>query len=45
MKLRPHETDGPPADPDIDQNGVDRAQIFIESMIEIRELNEECPVR
>lgn len=62
MKLRPHETDAPRADPDIDENGVDRAQIramlqltpeerllkveeFIASMIEIRELNEERPVR
>jgi hypothetical protein len=62
MKLRPYETDAPRADPDIDENGVDRAQIramlqltpeerllrveeFIESMLEIRELNEERPVR
>jgi hypothetical protein len=62
MKLRPYETDAPRADPDIDENGVDRAQIramlqltpeerllrveeFIESMIEIRKLNEERPVR
>jgi hypothetical protein len=62
MKLRPYETDPPPADPDIDENGVDRAQIramlqltpeerllrveeFIESMLEIRKLNEERPVR
>jgi hypothetical protein len=62
MKLRPYETDPPRADPDIDENGVDRAQIramlqltpeerllrveeFIESMLEIRKLNEERPVR
>jgi hypothetical protein len=62
MKRRPKETDAPRADPDIDENGVDRAQIramlqltpeerllrveeFIQSMIEIRELNEERPVR
>jgi len=62
MKLRPYEADTPCADPDIDENGVDRAQIramlqltpeerllrveeFIESMIEIRKLNEERPVR
>ncbi|HEV8703196.1 MAG TPA: hypothetical protein VGV60_18145 [Candidatus Polarisedimenticolia bacterium] len=62
MKLRPYETDAPRADPDIDENGVDRAQIramlqltpeerllrveeFIESMLEIRKLNEERPVR
>jgi hypothetical protein len=51
-----------PAAPDIDENGVDRAQIramleltpedrllrvqeFVESILEIRELNEERPVR
>jgi hypothetical protein len=62
VKLRPYETDAPRADPDIDENGVDRAQIramlqltpeerllrveeFIESMLEIRKLNEERPVR
>ena len=62
MKPRPYETDAPRADPDIDENGVDRAQIramlqltpeerllrveeFIESMLEIRKLNEERPVR
>jgi hypothetical protein len=62
MKLRPYDTDAPRADPDIDENGVDRAQIramlqltpeerllrveeFIESMLEIRKLNEERPVR
>lgn len=62
MEREPHETDAPHATPDIDENGVDRAQIramlqltpeerlsrveeFIESMIEIRQLNEERPVR
>jgi len=62
MKVRPHEVDGPAVDPDIDENGVDRAQIrgmlqltpeerllrveeFIDSMIAIRKLNEERPVR
>lgn len=62
MKLRPRETEANPADPDIDENGVDRAQIramlqltpeerllrvqeFIDSMLEIRDLNEERPVR
>lgn len=51
-----------PAEPDIDENGVDRAQIramleltpeerlrrveqFVESVLEIRRLNEERPVR
>lgn len=62
MKRRSREADAPRADPDIDENGVDRAQIramlrltpaerlarvekFIDSMIEIRELNGEHPVR
>ncbi len=51
-----------PTEPDIDENGVDRAQIramlaltpeerlrrvegFVQSALEIRELNEERPVR
>jgi hypothetical protein len=54
--------DSGPAPPDIDENGVDRAQIramlaltpeerlqkiesFVESVFEIRELNETRPVR
>jgi hypothetical protein len=58
----PTAADLQPAEPDIDENGVDRAQIramlaltpeerlrkvegFIESMLEIRELNAERPVR
>ncbi len=53
---------GPASQPDIDENGVDRAQIramlaltpeerlrrveeFVESALEIRELNEPRPVR
>ena len=62
MTLPPSETEMPGADADIDENGVDRAQIramlhltpeerllrveeFIVSMLEIRKLNEERPVR
>ena len=63
MTSTPTTPDPDPAEPDIDENGVDRAQIramlaltpeerlrkvegFIESMLEIRELNaERRPVR
>ena len=62
MRLRPPDTEAPPPAADIDENGVDRAQIramlrltpeerlsrveeFIESMLEIRKLNGERPVR
>jgi len=62
MRARRDDADQVPAEPDIDENGVDRAQIramlqltpeerllrveeFIESIIEIRKLNEERPVR
>ena len=62
MSVPPEPEDGSPAVPDIDENGVDRAQIramlrltpeerlryveeFVESALEIRELNAPRPVR
>ncbi len=62
MSVRPEPEDASPAAPDIDENGVDRAQIramlrltpeerlryveeFVESALEIRELNAPRPVR
>jgi hypothetical protein len=62
MKARPSPQDASPAPPDIDENGVDRAQIramlaltpeerlryveeFVESALEIRDLNASRPVR
>ncbi len=62
MKPRPPRLESVPSKPDIDDDGVDRAQIramlrltpeerlrkveeFIESALEIRELNEARPVR
>jgi hypothetical protein len=62
MLSRPADQAASPRTPDIDANGVDRAQIramlllgpeerlervgeFVESMILIRELNEERPIR
>jgi hypothetical protein len=62
MPVRPEPEGASPAAPDIDENGVDRAQIramlrltpeerlryveeFVESALEIRELNAPRPVR
>lgn len=62
MSVRSEPADASPAAPDIDENGVDRAQIramlrltpeerlryveeFVESALEIRELNAPRPVR
>jgi hypothetical protein len=62
MERKPDVSSTAPAEPDIDECGVDRAQIramllltpeerlkrvqaFVESALEIRELNEQGPVR
>jgi len=62
MTVGPEPADASPAAPDLDENGVDRAQIramlaltpeerlrfvtaFVESALEIRELNAPRPVR
>jgi hypothetical protein len=62
MSVDPRGDDLAPSEPDIDENGVDRAQIramlaltpeerlrrvegFIQSALEIRELNDKRPVR
>lgn len=62
MSQLPSSADADPCQPDVDENGVDRAQIrqmlrltpeerlrrveeFVESALEIRELNEERPLR
>jgi hypothetical protein len=62
MSVRPEPEGASPAAPDLDENGVDRAQIramlrltpeerlryveeFVESALEIRELNAPRPVR
>ena len=62
MSVRSEPADASPAAPDIDENGVDRAQIramlrltpverlrlveeFVESALEIRDLNAPRPVR
>ena len=62
MKTRPARPQSDPSKPDIDDQGVDRAQIramlrltpeerlrrveeFVESALELRELNEARPVR
>jgi hypothetical protein len=62
MATNPSDDDAPPIEPDIDESGVDRAQIramlaltpeerlrrveeFVESALEIRELNAARPVR
>ena len=62
MKTRPVRPQSDPPKPDIDENGVDRAQIramlrltpeerlrkveeFVESALELRELNEARPLR
>jgi hypothetical protein len=62
VRQLPSSADPDPSEPDVDENGVDRAQIrqmlrlapeerlhrveeFVESALEIRELNEERPLR